>query len=81
LAPLFLWQLIGDFFKIAAWILSYLMLAKAMVKTFIVTEIVFNSINIILSFYFIEIFYFFFCWVKGLWIKIRENQTKKREDK
>ncbi len=54
--PLFLWQLIGDFFKIAAWILSYLMLAKAMVKTFIVTEIVFNSINIILSFYFIEIF-------------------------
>src|SRR5690606_17800592 len=29
---LFLWQLIGDFFKLSAWVLAYLMLAKAMTK-------------------------------------------------
>jgi O-antigen/teichoic acid export membrane protein len=39
---LFLWQLIGDFFKMAAWILAYLMIAKAMTKTFIISEITFS---------------------------------------
>lgn len=43
---LFLWQLIGDFFKIAAWILAYLMLAKAMTKLFVITEII-SSISYI----------------------------------
>lgn len=36
---LFLWQLAGDVIKIAAWLLSYLMLAKAMTKKYIFTEI------------------------------------------
>lgn len=36
---LFIWQLLGDVFKIAAWLLSYLMLAKLKTKAFIVTEI------------------------------------------
>jgi O-antigen/teichoic acid export membrane protein len=39
---LFLFQLIGDFFKIAAWIIAYLMLAKAMTRLFIFTEILFS---------------------------------------
>jgi len=38
---LFFWQLIGDFFKVASWLLSYLMLAKAMTRIYIVTEILF----------------------------------------
>ncbi|SDG53284.1 O-antigen translocase [Phytopseudomonas seleniipraecipitans] len=38
---LFAWQLLGDTLKIGSWILAYLMLGKAMVKTFIFTEIVF----------------------------------------
>lgn len=48
--PLFKYQLIGDFFKIGSWLLAYLMLAKAMTKTFIITEIVFSSSFVILSY-------------------------------
>ena len=39
---LFFWQLVGDFFKMAAWILAYLMLARAMTKIYIVTELLFS---------------------------------------
>ncbi len=46
---LFKWQLIGDVIKIAAWLLSYLMLAKAMTKSFIFTEIIFSTTFVILS--------------------------------
>lgn len=46
---LFFYQLLGDLFKIAAWILSYLMLAKAMTKRFITTEIVFAITYILLA--------------------------------
>jgi PST family polysaccharide transporter len=38
---LFGWQLLGDTFKISSWILAYVMLGKAMVKLFILTEIIF----------------------------------------
>lgn len=43
---LFLFQLIGDFFKMASWSLGFLMIAKAMTRIYILTEIVFS-----LSFY------------------------------
>ncbi|HTD92746.1 MAG TPA: O-antigen translocase [Chitinophagaceae bacterium] len=36
---LFLYQLIGDFFKIAGWILACQLVAKAMTRTYIITEI------------------------------------------
>jgi PST family polysaccharide transporter len=36
---LFIWQLVGDFFKITSWLLAYIMVAKAMTKTFIISEI------------------------------------------
>jgi PST family polysaccharide transporter len=39
--PLFTYQLLGDFFKIGSWLLAYLMIAKALAKTFIITEILF----------------------------------------
>ena len=38
---LFLWQLLGDTLKIGSWILAYLMLGQALIKMFILTEIVF----------------------------------------
>ena len=38
---LFAWQMIGDILKISSWLLAYLMLAKAMMKTFVISEIVF----------------------------------------
>lgn len=43
---LFFWQLTGDVLKIGSWILSYVMLGRAMVRVFVVTEVLFA-----LSFY------------------------------
>ncbi len=39
---LFLWQLSGDLFKIASWLLAFLMLAKARTIAFISSEIIFS---------------------------------------
>lgn len=38
---LFAWQMVGDTLKIGSWILAYLMLGRAMVKLFIISEVVF----------------------------------------
>lgn len=53
---LFKWQLIGDVIKIASWLLGYLMLAKAMTKVFIYTEIGFSVLFVLLSIVFIDSF-------------------------
>lgn len=37
------WQLIGDVIKVTSWLLGYVLLGKAMMKIFIVTEIVFSA--------------------------------------
>lgn len=50
---LFMWQLIGDIMKLASWLLAYLMLAKALTKKFIITEIVFSVTFVLLSFIFL----------------------------
>lgn len=55
---LFLWQLIGDSLKIGSWILAYLMLSKAMTKLFIITEIIFASTLVGLTYVFTKIFGF-----------------------
>lgn len=46
---LFLWQLVGDVVKLAAWLVAYLMIAKAMTKAFITTEIVFSFSFVLLT--------------------------------
>jgi len=51
---LFLFQLIGDVLKITAWLMSFLMLAKAMIKLFIVSEIVFGCSFVLFSYLFIN---------------------------
>ena len=51
---LFLWQLIGDFFKISSWILAFLMIAKSMTKTFVFFEILFSLVMLSLGFVFLE---------------------------
>jgi len=53
---LFKWQLIGDVIKIASWLLSMLMVAKAMTRIFIITEIIFSISFVILSFLFLDYF-------------------------
>jgi O-antigen/teichoic acid export membrane protein len=40
---LFAAQLIGDILKVSAWLLSYLMVAKAMTGLYVVTEVVFSA--------------------------------------
>lgn len=47
---LFVWQLAGDFFKVISWVLAYQMLAKAMSRMFIATEVIFIAIRTLLSF-------------------------------
>lgn len=46
---LFAWQMVGDTLKIGSWILAYLMLSKAMMKLFIVSEIMFAALFYILT--------------------------------
>lgn len=51
---LFVWQLIGDFFKIASWLLAFLMVAKAMTRQFIITEIIFSVLMIFMGMWFVN---------------------------
>lgn len=53
---LFFWQLLGDFFKILSWILAFVMVAKSMTKIYIITEIVFSGLFVLLSMVFINYF-------------------------
>ena len=52
--PLFAYQLLGDFFKIGSWLLGYILIAKAMTKTYITTEIIFAATYVALSYYFMN---------------------------
>ncbi|WP_076922945.1 O-antigen translocase [Pseudoalteromonas sp. SK20] len=49
---LFLWQLVGDVLKIIAWLLSYIMLAKAMTKSFMISEILASCSFVLLTLFF-----------------------------
>jgi polysaccharide transporter, PST family len=46
---LFSFQVLGDFFKIASWLLAFLMLAKAKGKMYIITDILFSVTYLLLS--------------------------------
>jgi PST family polysaccharide transporter len=54
--PLFTFQLLGNIFKVAGWLLGYLMLAKAMTKTVIITEIAFGLLYYLLTVIFVNKF-------------------------
>lgn len=56
MAPLFKWQLLGDFVRLCAWVLSYQFLAKKLVKSFIATELL--SIILFYGFAIVLISYF-----------------------
>lgn len=49
---LFIPQLIGDFFMIFSFMIAYLMLAKAMIKTFIFTQVTMSCLRIVFSVFF-----------------------------
>lgn len=52
----FVFQVVGDFFKIASWILAFMMLAKAMTRWFIASEIIFSFSYVGLSLLFMHYF-------------------------
>jgi len=52
----FAFQVVGDIFKIASWILGFIMVAKAMTRWFIVSEVIFASSYVGLSFLFMHYF-------------------------
>ena len=53
---LFLWQMIGNVIKACGWLYGYVLVAKAMVKYTVFTEIVFAILFITLSIYLINIY-------------------------
>jgi len=53
---LFLYQLIGDVIKITSWLLGYIMVAKAMTRLFVISEIIFVFSFVGLGVLFIKIF-------------------------
>jgi len=55
---LFAWQMVGDVFKIASWLLAYVMVAKAMTRVFIVTEIIFSLSYLVFAILFFSAFGF-----------------------
>lgn len=52
---LFAWQMAGDFFKITSWLLAFLMVAKAMTKWYITTEVGFSLTFVGLGFLFMKV--------------------------
>lgn len=54
MSPLFKWQLLGDFFRLMALILTYQFLAKRMVKSFVFTELVSLVLFYVLSLWLIN---------------------------
>lgn len=48
---LFFFQILGDVFKIATWLLGYVMVAKTMLKLYIVTEIFFSIFYAVSSYF------------------------------
>ncbi|EDP75580.1 O-antigen translocase [Hydrogenivirga sp. 128-5-R1-1] len=53
---LFKWQLIGDVIKIASWLLGYIMVAKALTKLFVLSEILFTISWVVFTIVFVYIF-------------------------
>ena len=56
MAPLFKWQLLGDFVRLASIILAYQFVAKKLVKSFIFTEIISLGLFFILSYFLVDIY-------------------------
>lgn len=81
--PLFTFQLLGDFFKIGSWLLAFLMVAKAMTRIYIYTEIIFGISYVILSYFFMSRYgiigatYSFCINYGGYWIVIWVLMKKK----
>ena len=53
---LFFYQLLGDFFKIAAWLIGFTLLSKGLSKIYIIIEVLFSLLLVALSYYLIDLY-------------------------
>lgn len=53
---LFMFQVLGDFFKLLSWVLAYIMIARSMTRTYIIMEFVSSLSQIAFSIFFFERF-------------------------
>ena len=53
---IFSWQLAGDVLKIGSWVLAYVMLGRSMVKIYVMSEIIFSSSFVLLSWVLVDYF-------------------------
>jgi len=51
---LFLFQMLGDLLKVGTWILAYLMLAKSMTRLYIITEVFFHVLYVVLGYFLVN---------------------------
>lgn len=58
MSDLFIYHLLGDLFKIASWILAYIMVAKSMTKIYILTEIGSSLLYVGLAYFCVKFFGF-----------------------
>lgn len=56
MSDLFIYQILGDFFKIFSWLLAYLMLAKTMTIAYVFTEVFSSICWVLMSFYLVNYF-------------------------
>lgn len=66
--PLFKFQLIGDVLKIGSWLLGYVLVARAIIKWFILTEIIFG-----LSYYVFAVVFSHFYGLEGVTLAFAVN--------
>ncbi len=56
MGDLLFFQFLGDTIKIISWIIAIQLIAKAMLKTLLITEIIFNSLIVLLSYFGLKLF-------------------------
>lgn len=56
MVPLFKWQLLGDFLRLTAFVLAYQFLAKKLVKSFVITELISIGLFYTLSLWLIQFY-------------------------
>jgi O-antigen/teichoic acid export membrane protein len=56
MSELFLWQMIGNVIKVCGWLFGYILVAKAMVKYTVSTEIIFATTWILLTIYLVNLY-------------------------
>lgn len=56
MSNLFLFQLLGDFFKISSWLLAYIMVARSLTKLYIITEILLSISYVLIGIVLMKLF-------------------------